>query len=727
MSDRLSPLTYDLVLFESKDVHWEVTRVWIDEALSRPYHAIIDAETDAEHISTDALLGTDAALTLTRGLGSARGLCGLISRLDFLGYDHARVMLRFHLVPALELLRQQVRSRIWQQQSVQDIVAEVLGGLADYGRSFDASGLRRGAEPRDYCVQYRESDFDFVSRLLEEEGISYEFIHPPDSKAELLTLRDTNEHYAMLENVDGSPEVPVISSNPDEADIESIQELEWSKQLTSTAALRADYDWRLPRNVLGAEAPGVDERELERRVYVHGTRRFIADDLGERAEDLRLANSLAAGVVRGRSNVSAMRPGLRFKVMGHYRLDLEREYLITKVIHSGAEDELSADPPLALDPVAPRGPFALEPSAYQNEFECVPYEAVVRPLPLTPKPREYGPQTAIVTGPPEEEIHTDEHGRVQVQFYWQEQRSYGADSSCWVRCSQSWAGVGWGAQFIPRIGMEVIVEFLEGNPDRPLVTGCVYNTEFPPPFVLPEHKTQSGWRTESSPGGGGSNELRFEDAAGQEEIYLHGQKDWTIEIEHDEREQVGHDRHDRVGHDERFEIGHDQSGRVGHDQQLEVGADQHLAVGKNHRQTIAEAKSVDIGKSYELSVGDSMTTRIGETQTTTVGKDRQLDVEGDASERVGGDLVVEATNATTSTSETIKFEAGEGFIVTAKDDIDVDGEAKIVVEAKKKMVFKCGDASITLKQDGKILIKGKDVTVKGSGNVLIKGQKVAEN
>jgi type VI secretion system secreted protein VgrG len=721
MAPRLSPLTYELALSENQEVQWQVTRVWISEALNQPYHAVIDAETEA-YPDTDGLLGCNVALSLTRSAGEARALCGLVSRIDFLGHDHDRIMVRFHVVPAMEILRQRVNSRIWQQTSVRDIVAEVLNAaLGDYGRSVDLGSIGRGGADRDYCVQYRESDFAFVSRLLEEEGISYEFVHDVPTKLETLTLRDTNQQYEELKNVDGSAEVPILASNPGEADIESIQSFEWSKQLTSTGALRRDYDWMTPRHVLSAPESGVDDRNRERRVFDHGTRRFIADDLAQQASDLTHANSLAARIVRGRSNVSAMRPGLRFSVHGHYRIDLEREYLITQVVHSGAEAN-AATP-------------NTEPKAYANEFECVPIDAVVHPQRHTAKPREYGPQTAIVTGPEGEEIHTDEHGRIQVQFYWQEETNYRADSSCWIRCSQSWAGMGWGAQFIPRIGMEVIVVFLEGNPDRPIVTGCVYNAEYPPPFPLPEHKTQSGWRTESSPGGGGSNELRFEDSAGDEEIYLHGEKDWTILIENDKRQDVGHDerltvhndRSKNVGHDEQFEIVNDQTGQVGHDQVLAVGNDQTSTITKNQRDTIGEAKSVDVGTTLDLTVGKSMTETVTENVTTHIGKNLEVTVGENADERVTGDKLVASKNSTTSTQEDMWFASDRKYSVEAKDDIAVKGDTNVVIEATKEMVFKCGDASITLKKDGKIVIKGKDLTIKGSGNVVVKGQSVAEN
>lgn len=631
----LPPAAYELTLSEEGGSPWTVTRVFVSEGLNRTYRATVEAETDVD-ADTDALLGCDACLRLLRGGQEQRALCGVVARIDYLGVVDHHTIVRFELVPALELLRQRINSRIWQSASVQAIAGEVLdAGLGEYGRSVELGSVARGKAPRDYCTQYRESDFDYVARLLEEEGISYEFVHDSESLLETLTLRDANDQYGQLENLDGTADVPIIATQPDQADVESIQALEWSNQLTTTGILRRDYDWMTPRNLLTEAAAGTDARGRERRAYVHGRRRYISDDLGERATDLKHAASLPGRVARGRSNCMSMRPGLRFKLGNAERPDLEREYLITSVTHSGGHDYQ-----------AQSGGGAE--AAYTNEFECVPIESVVHPEPLTPKPRVLGPQTAIVTGPEGEEIHTDEHARIQVQLYWEEKPSYAAGSSCWVRVSQSWAGLGWGTQFIPRIGMEVVIEFLEGNPDRPLCTGCVYNGDFPPPFAVPEHKTQTGWRTNSSPGGNGFNELRFEDAKGEEHIYIHGQKDWVVEIENDHRETIGHDQF--------YEVGNDQKSVIKHDQTQEIGNDRVETIGNN--------VSESVGKLRTVSSGDTM--------------------------------------SFSSDNET-------------------------VIEAKNKITLKCGGASMTLKSNGDVVIKGNNLTLKGSGNIVLKGNKVGSN
>jgi type VI secretion system secreted protein VgrG len=573
----LPPAAYELTLSDEAGSPWTVTRVFVSEGINRSYRAVVEAETDVE-ADTDVLLGCDASLRVLRGMQEQRAVCGVVSRVDYLGSVDGHMVARFEIVPAFELLRQRVDTRIWQDVTVQAIIGEVLdAALGDYGRTVDFGSVTRGASPRDYCTQYRESDFDYVVRLLEEEGISYEFIHDGETGLEVLSFRDANEQYAKLENLDGTTDVPIIATQPDLADVESIQAFEWSNQLTSTGSLRRDFDWMTPRSLLSETASGTDERGRERRVFAHGRRRYISDDLGDQAQDRKLAVSLAGRVARGRSNCMAMRPGLRFTLTNAERPDLEREYLITSVTHTGGHDYVASS-------------SGDSEAAYANEFECVPVEAVIRPESATPKPRVHGPQTAIVTGPEGEEIHTDEHARIHVQFHWEERPSYAAGSSCWVRVSQSWAGLGWGAQFIPRIGMEVVVEFLEGNPDRPLCTGCVYNGEYPPPFAVPDNKTQTGWRTNSSPGGGGFNELRFEDAKGEEHIYIHGQKDWVVEIENDHRETIGHDQYYEVGND----------------QQSEIKRDQTQDIGRDRIESIANNVSESVGKLRTVTSGDNM-------------------------------------------------------------------------------------------------------------------------
>ena len=273
--------------------------------------------------------------------------------------------------------------------------------------------------------------------------------------------------------------------------------------------------------------------------------------------------------------------------------ELDGDYTITAVIHEYEARQVEAS------------------GAYHNRFRCVPASVVHRPRAWTPKPRVGGPHTATVVG--DEEIHTDEHGRVRVQFHWQEQASFAADASCWIRCAQSWSGMGWGSQFIPRVGMEVVVEFIEGNPDRPLITGCVYNGLNPLPFVTPGQKTQSGWRTSSTPGGEGYNMLRFDDTAGREEIHVHGQRDWTIAIEHDKSAWIGHDESERVGNDRSLDVVRDLAEQIGKNHTSKVGVDRRASVGRDLELRVGHDQIVEVDNEATLDVGERLTLVCGES------------------------------------------------------------------------------------------------------------------
>ena len=754
MSQRLPPVEYELE-FDTGSAAWSVYRLRAEEGLNCGYSVVVDATTE-DDAETDTLLGADAVLRIGRAGEDARELYGIVSRLDYLGFVERRLCVRFHLAPAFELMRQRVDSRIWQHKSVREIVREVLTGPLDaHGRSVDFGETQRGSSPRDYCVQYRESDLDFVTRLLEEEGISHVFVHESDTGRETLTLRDDNAQYPELTDADGSVELPIILHNIEEANTESVQRFEWSRALTSTASLRRDFDWHTPKQLLTKDATASDERSRTRRRYFHGDRRYISDDQAQQSSDLQRAAALGGGVARGRSNATVLQPGFKFKVTSHRREDLvDIEWVITKVIHTGARPDIA---PLA-DLDGPR---------YSNEFECVPVQAEIRPPRRTPKPRVYGPQTAIVTGDEAEEIFTDKHGRIQVQFHWEEQPSYASGSSCWVRCAQSMAGSGWGTQFIPRVGMEVVVEFLEGNPDRPLVTGCVYNGTNSPPFALPDNKTQSGWRTNSSPRAAGSNELRFDDAAGNEEIYLHGQKNWNIAIGNDKAQSIGHDESRTVGRNEQVKVGNDQQLDVGQNQSAGIGANQSISVGKNqsltvggaqtitvaaaqtetiglaHTQTIGAIKTVSVGGMCNYAVGASYNLVVVGSGNASFGGASKITVGRSADETVVGNKTVSANDIRVSAKGNYTVNAGKRMVLSSTQDMKLQSRNKltalasddVVVQGKKtgrlrfdkKLVLECGKASITLKKNGDVVIKGANISVTGSGDVKLKGNKVKSN
>jgi type VI secretion system secreted protein VgrG len=743
----LPPVDARVAFPDGPKVDWRVVRLRLDEGINQLYSATIELETEELEANSSELLGATCELSLARGELSPRMLFGIVARVDTLGQNDHHVFAAITVVPAFALARQRNNSRIWQAQSVLDIVEEVLGAsLGEYGRGVELGHPQRGTKPRDYCTQYRETDFEFVCRLLEEEGISYYFVHDEARGHERLTLCDANDNYPGFANVDDSAMLPVIAHNPDEADLESIQSFRWTQQLRSTSVALSEYDFHNAGAVSASEAGGADARGRVRRLYDHGQRRTGTRELGTRAGDLRAAELLESSLALCRGNASLLAPGQRFTLGEVASEGTPEEWIVVAIEHD-------------------YGPGNEGVTSYRNTLRCTPVSSEIHPREQTPKPAVHGPQTATVVG--NGEIDVDNLGRIEVQFHWPEKPGFSAGASCRVRCAQSWAGPGWGAQFIPRVGMEVVVEFLEGNPDRPLVTGCVYNGSNALPFDLPGNSTQSGWRTNSSPGGGGHNELRFEDAVGGEEIYLHGQRDWNTVIKHDKAQAIGHDetlsvannRHKSVDVDETSTIGANQQISVGADQNqviganrmIGVGADQTVSVAANHSvsvgndltevvganasETVAFTKCVTVGGMLATVVGGVMNTAVGAASMEEVGGIKTVTVGASSGESVIGSKSVDAATISHSASKDLSqssganmtLSVGKALSLAAKGELSITGNAKGLIEIKDELTIKVGKAVINLKKNGDVTIEGAKISVKGKKAITLNAKKIDQN
>ncbi|MCH9680962.1 MAG: type VI secretion system tip protein VgrG [Deltaproteobacteria bacterium] len=595
----LETLAYELTVLDGPGP-WQVREVQLREHISRPYELVLDLATEDAEIALEQLLGASVVLTMSR-VSVARRVAGIVARVERRGFQIDRLHVRLRIVPALALLEQRVASRIYQDLAVDRIVSDVLErGLGPYGRRFRFE-LARPLPVRDYCVQYRESDLDFVMRLLEEEGISYVFEH--EGEAETTVMVDTNEPYPAVDTMDGLP-VPTVSERPDLHEVESLQALEVGHQLHGTATEVIDFDFLDPLVRPTTRRPGTDARGRTRERYDHAERRFVLDLTQVRA-DHHLESDAARGEVwRGSSNVCGLAPGVVFE-----QAEGGRRFVVTAISHLGVCDE---------DDLAPKEADGGQ-ERYRNELECVPVDVPIRPRQATPRPRVGGPETAIVTGPAGEEIHTDEHGRIKVHFHWDREQPYDEGSSCWVRVTQAWAGAGWGSLFIPRVGMEVVVNFLEGNPDRPLVVGCVYNGDNPLPYALPGDKTKSTLKSRSSLGGGGFNELRFEDLAGSEQVFLHAQRDLDEVVLNDHTLTVGNNETISIAVDQVQTIGNTQTESVGVSRTTQIGTEDALTVGAAQTISVGADRSSTVGGSDSLTAGAMVSMLAGGTITLTAG------------------------------------------------------------------------------------------------------------
>jgi type VI secretion system secreted protein VgrG len=487
---------------------------------------------------------------------------------------------------------------------------------------------------------------------------------------------------------------------------ETVNSFVFSRQIQSGKITLRDFNFEKPSLDLTAQHQGDSFQKLE--VYDYPGE-YLDQSRGKKLAEMRLQEAVMfEDKAEGQSVCPRFIPGFTFKLSDHERESLNQEYLLVEVLHSGSQ-------PQTLEEQAGMGG-----SSYSNQFLCIPSSVTLRPERNTPKPIVEGIQTAIVGGPAGEEIYTDEHGRVKVQFHWDREGNKDEKSSCWIRVSQAWAGAGWGAMYIPRIGHEVIVDFIEGDPDRPIITGRVYHGTNKPPYDLPGEKTKSTIKSDSSLGGGGSNEFRFEDKKGEEEVYLHGQKDWTIKIENDKNQDVGND--------ETLNVGNNRDKSVGKNQSESIGENKSISVGKNHTESIEKDTSIDTGQNKTESVGKNDSLTVGENKTISIGKNLTEDVSKNTDKSVGENFSINiGKNFTGSISKQAAVSTGKDAVVQIDGNFNISCNKKAVIEIKDQLTLNCGKASITLKKNGDILINGGKLNFKASGDIVMKGSKISQN
>ncbi|KSE29678.1 type VI secretion system tip protein TssI/VgrG, partial [Pseudomonas aeruginosa] len=496
----------------------------------------------------------------------------------------------------LAYLAQRNNQRIFQHLTVPQIVALIL---EEHGILADAYRFQLGTRypEREYCVQYDESDLHFVQRLCAEEGIHFHFRH--SAEAHLLVFGDDQTVFPRL----GRPTAYVHDSGL-VADEPVIKRFSLRLASRTTRTTRRDYDFEKPRLLLEAgNRPAADapaEPDLEDYDYPG---RFVDRQRGKLLSQRALERHRAdRRLGEGVSDQPLLVSGHFLEIAEHPRAEWNDLWLLSEVFHEGKQPQVLEEN-VTSDTSASTDDFQ---QGYRNRFLATPWEVFFRPPLEHPKPRVLGSQTAVVTGPPGEEIHCDRYGRVRVQFHWDREGQGDDKSSCWLRVASGWAGNGYGGIVIPRVGMEVLVDFLEGDPDQPLVSGCVYHAAHPVPYELPANQTRSVFKSLSSPGGGGYNELRIEDRKGQEQIFVHAQRDWDENIEHDQKIRVGHERHDTVEANSYSEFKAEEHHTVHGERKVELKADDHLTVGDSQHVKLGRAYLARAGREIHLKAGQKM-------------------------------------------------------------------------------------------------------------------------
>ncbi len=507
------------------------------------------------------------------------------------------------LVPQLQYLAHRDNQRIFQHLSVPEIIAKVLeehGILSDRYR-FHLSGEYL---PREYCVQYDESDLHFVNRLCEEEGIHYHFEHTPTEH--VLVLGDDQTVFPELAAASYQQDTGMV------ADHHVVRAFSARANTRTSRVARRDYNFETPRVVMEASHTIEAKLELEDYDYPgHFADRGRGKHLSRRAVERHQADQ---HIAEGRSDITTLLTGHFMPLTRHPRADWNELWLLTDVIHEGRQPQVleeSVTLPATDDQSFQQG--------YRNRFIATPWGAIYRPPLRHFKRTISGSQTARVTGPHGEEIHCDHYGRVRVQFHWDRHGQSDDKTSCWLRVSSSWAGGRYGGIAIPRVGMEVLVTFLEGDPDQPLVTGCLYHAANEVPYELPAHKTRTVFKTLSSPGGDGYNELRIEDKKGEEQIFIHAQRDWDENVEHDQHIRVGHERHDTVEANSYTELRAEEHRTTLLDRKVQLKSSDHLTVAKDQHTRVGAGQYVSVGKEFHLSAGQKVVIDAGAELTIQAG------------------------------------------------------------------------------------------------------------
>ncbi len=648
-------------------------------------------EMDSEEMDLDfaTIVGKSATVTVTLADDTKRYINGIVGRFVQAGSDATFYHYHAELYPWLWLLNQSRDCKIFQNQTVPDIVT---GLFTDLGFTDHKTSLTGTYEAREYCVQYNETAFDFISRLLEDEGIFYYFEHE-DGKHTLVLADDAS----------------ALAACAGAATLEYGTWGLWTQQNVVTGLAVEenvipgelaldDFNFETPSTDLAASVTStVAQNGSKRRLYEYPGG-FVKKDKGEGRAKVRIEEHEApCKLIRGTSYCRAFSSGTKFTLEKHFRDDVNAEYVLSGIHHNGTWE------------------------GYSNSFEAFPSDVPYRPPRRTRGPIIPGTQTAIVVGKSGEEIWTDKYGRVMVQFHWDQIGESNEKSSCWIRVAQGWAGKSWGQIFLPRIGQEVVVSFLDGDPDRPLVTGAVYNAEQTVPYTLPDEGTKSTVKSNVSKDGGGYNELRFEDKKDSEEVYFQAEKDFNRVVKNNDTLKVGFEKMDAG--DQTVDVYNNRTVT------LEEGSDS-LEIKKGDRafKVTAGKETYDVKDTRTITVEgaetrnnkDSLTINVDKDYTLNVKGNLSIDVDGTVTIKSGGAMTIESGGALTEKS-TGSMTHESGGSLTAKASTSLTNEAGTSLTNK-------GGTTLTNEAGATLTNKGSaSQEVDGGGMLTLKGGLVKIN
>lgn len=650
------------------------------EGVSRLFRYEIELTSPGADIDLDSMVGQRARL-LIGSIESRRYVNGIIERFEQGGSGGAadETIYCATLVPTVAPLGLITNCRVFQEVSTIEIVKQVFAQAKLPSEALRIGVRESSYKPRDYCVQYQETDLAFICRLLEEEGIAFFFEH--SERKDVMAIVDAP---AGWKGVPGADNLVYRHHHDSALAPEGVTVLNASSSMYAGKALLRDYRFVHPDlSDMEVTASGSAFSQYQRYFYPG---EYVEPQLGDRLVRVRLQEQeWQRHVYHGSANVAALVSGHRFHLKEHPRAGNNQEYLILSFVVSGGH--ACGDTPAS---------FALE------QLRCIPAQVQFRPERKTPRPHMSGVHTAIVVGPEGEEISCDKFGRVRVRFHWDRRTERRGESSCWIRVSQPWAGNAYGGMFLPRIGQEVVVDFIDGDPDRPIIIGRVYNGDNALPYGLPGSKTVSTLRSNSSPRASGFNELRFEDEANNEEFYVHAQRNFKKEILKDSDTTINGNHTETIDGNSTYKIKKDWTIGVDGNRDTTIGGNETLTVKKNQSTTVEGDRSARIKGNDQLEVDKDQHISIRGNLDETVDKKLNQHVQGDISQ---------------STDANLSIQASKNISITADGDVSITGR-NITLTGNQKVTIVVGGNTITLSSSG-ITIDGSKVKINGAGGTAV--------